>query len=178
MMDRRSSQAKLDESSLAQIYQQHAPGMFAYLRRKTASREDAEDILLEVFLAAFEQGQISTLPTAEQVAWLRQVLRYKLADHYRRLNKRSAITLEAVADELYEDEMQMPEHVALQHETARQLRAVISGLPTSQQQVLRLHFGEGLRCVEIARLLGKGEGTVRMALSRALNLLRTRYTER
>ena len=177
MMHRRSSQARLDESFIAHLYQQHASGMFAYVRRQIGSREDAEDILLEVFLAASKQEQISTWPEAEQIAWLRQVTRHKLVDHYRREGKRSAVTLEAVADTLYADEAQAPEHVALQREAERQLRAAISHLPAYQQEVLRLHFGEGLRCVEIARLLGKGEGAVRMALARALNHLRTRYTE-
>src|SRR5689334_21872796 len=104
MMHRRSSQSRLDESFIAHLYQRHAPGMFAYLRRQTASLEDAEDILLEVFLAASRQEQISTWPEAEQLAWLRQVTRHKLADHYRRESKRSAVTLEAVADTLYTDE--------------------------------------------------------------------------
>lgn len=178
MMQRRSSQARLDESFIAHLYQRHAPGLFAYVRRQTVAREDAEDVLLEVFLAAFKQEQFSTWPEEQQLAWLRQVTRHKLADHYRRESKRSAVALEAVADTLYADEAQAPEHVALQREAERQLHTAIGHLPASQQEVLRLHFGEGLRCVEIAQLLGKGEGAVRMALSRALNLLRTRYTER
>jgi RNA polymerase sigma factor (sigma-70 family) len=178
MMHRRSSQARLDESFIAHLYQRHAPGLFTYVRRQTVAREDAEDVLLEVFLAAFKQEQISTWPEEQQLAWLRQITRHKLADHYRQESKRSAVALEAVADTLYADEAQAPEQVALQREAERQLHTAISHLPASQQEVLRLHFGEGLRCVEIAQFLGKGEGAVRMALSRALNLLRTRYTER
>jgi RNA polymerase sigma factor (sigma-70 family) len=83
-----------------------------------------------------------------------------------------------VADTLYADDHHEPEQMALQHESERRLHAEISQLPSAQQEVLRLHFGEGLRCVDIARKLGKGESAVRMALSRALNMLRTRYTER
>jgi RNA polymerase sigma factor (sigma-70 family) len=88
------------------------------------------------------------------------------------------VGLDVVAETLYADEALAPDQVALQREAERQLREEISHLSAAQQHVLRLHFGEGLRCVEIARMLGKGEGAVRMVLSRALNLLRTRYTER
>jgi RNA polymerase sigma factor (sigma-70 family) len=178
MMYRRSSRPGLDESSPADLYEQHAPGIFAYLRRQNLAREDAEDILLEVFLAASERNNLAGLAAGEQLAWLRQVTRHKLADHFRRANRRVMVDLDLVAETLYADDAQAPEQVALQRESERHLRAAISRLPAAQQQVLRLHFGEGLRCVEIARLLGKGESAVRMALSRALNLLRTSYTER
>jgi RNA polymerase sigma factor (sigma-70 family) len=178
MMYRRPSQEGLDESPTADLYERHAPGIFAYLRRQNLSREDAEDVLLEVFLAAYQRNQLAGLAEGEQLAWLRQVTRHKLADYFRQASRRPAVELDAVAETLYADEAEGPERRALQHETQRQLRAAISQLPPTQQQVLRLHFGEGLRCVDIARMLGKGEGAVRMALSRALNLLRTRYTER
>ena len=84
MMDRRSSQSGLDEPPATNLYQRYAPGIFAYLRRQNLSREDAEDILLEVFLAASERNQLAGLAAAEQLAWLRQVTRHKLADHFRR----------------------------------------------------------------------------------------------
>ena len=44
-----------DDSPGAALYRRYAPGIFAYLYRETSSREDAEDILLEVFLAALER---------------------------------------------------------------------------------------------------------------------------
>jgi len=39
---------------IARLYELHATAIFAYLRRQTPSREDAEDILVEVFAAAVE----------------------------------------------------------------------------------------------------------------------------
>lgn len=37
------------------LYQCYAPAIFAYLLRQLGSREDAEDMLLEVFLAVLEK---------------------------------------------------------------------------------------------------------------------------
>ena len=178
MMHHCSSRSGLDESSTTDLYHRHAPGIFASLRRQGLSPEDAEDILLEVFLAASERKQLVDWPEEEQRAWLRQVARYKVVDHFRRNGKWSLVALDSVEDTLYADEAKVPEQVALQREAERRLREFISQLSMEQQQVLRLHFGEGLRCVEIARKLGKGDGAVRMMLSRALNLLRKHYTER
>ena len=67
--------------------------------------------------------------------------------------------------------------MALQHDEERRLRAAIRQMPPFQQELLRLRFGLGLRCTQIAVQLGKQEGAVRMALLRTLNLLRSLYEE-
>jgi DNA-directed RNA polymerase specialized sigma24 family protein len=54
----------------AALYQRYAPAIFAYPLKQTASREDAEDLLLEVFLAAMERDNLSDLHEPEQRAWL------------------------------------------------------------------------------------------------------------
>jgi RNA polymerase sigma factor (sigma-70 family) len=82
-----------------------------------------------------------------------------------------------VSESLY-DETLNPEQVALQHEQERHLQAAIRQMPPFQQEILRLRFGLGLRCTQIADQLGKQEGAVRMALLRTLNLLRSLYEER
>ena len=79
---------------------------------------------------------------------------------------------------LEEDADLGPEQVALRREEERRVAAAVQRLPALQQEVVRLRFAGGLRCAQIADVLGKREGAVRMALSRALNLLRTLYEER
>ncbi len=176
-MQQRPRAASLDQASATALYQTHAPMLFGYLRRNMPTREDAEDLLLDVFLAAFERGGLAALPEEEQVAWLRQVARYKLTDYYRRRARRPSASLDAYADEMYEDEALAPEQVALQHEEERRLRAAVQQLSPAQQQVLRMRFGDGWRTAQIAEAVGKQEGAVRMVLSRALNLLRRLYQD-
>ncbi len=160
------------------LYERHAATLFAYLRMHAPSLEDAEDLLLEVFLAALEWKPLLTLPEGEQLAWLRRVAYHKLADHYRRARRQPSITLEQVGAMFEADEALEPEQVALRQEERRRLGAALSRLSDYQQQVLRLRFGDGLRCTEIATLLGKREDTVRKLLSRTLNTLRALYGER
>jgi DNA-directed RNA polymerase specialized sigma24 family protein len=59
------------DSPVARLYELHATAIFAYLRRQAASREDAEDLLVEVFVAAVESSAFDRLDEKEQVAWLR-----------------------------------------------------------------------------------------------------------
>jgi RNA polymerase sigma factor (sigma-70 family) len=177
MMQPRPRTASFEQASATALYQTYAPMIFGYLRRQTPSREDAEDLLLDVFLAAFERGGLAAFPEEEQVAWLRQVARYKLIDYYRRRARRSTTSIDAYAEEMYEDEALAPEQVALHHEEERRLRAAVQQLSPEQQQVLRLRFGEGWRTAHIAEVMGKQEGAVRMVLSRALKLLRGLYRD-
>jgi len=55
------------------------------------------------------------------------------------------------------------------------LYAHLQSLPAHQQEILRLRFGQGLTCREIALALRKQENVVRVTLSRSLNLLRKMY---
>ncbi len=166
-----------DSSSAAQLYQRYAPTLFAYLRRHVNSWEDAEDLLLEVFLAALEHDQFHAVPEENRLPWLQRVAQHKVADHYRRASRRPVTTLDRVADTL-EDEAPVPEEVALRHETQAALRLAVQRLPAQYQEVLRLRFVHGLRFLEIGAVLGKQEGAVRVLLSRALKLLRKNYNER
>ena len=167
-----------DEPPSARLYQEHAPAIFAYLRLRAATREEAEDILLEVFLAALEhQATLEGRSSETQRAWLRSVAAHKIADHYRRSARRQQVTLEQVAETLYADDALAPEQMALHREEHEQLRALLQRLSGPQQQVIHLRFVYGLRYEEIAAALGKKEGAVRKLLWRALNLVRALYAE-
>ena len=177
-MQRRPSTTDLDDAPGARLYRTYAPTILTYLRGRASSQEDAEDLLLEVFLAAFERNGLAELPPERQIAWLRQVAHHKLIDYYRRSSRRPSVPLDEIAETTYADDALDPEAQAQRHETQRDLQAVLRQLSPAQQQVLRLRFADGLRCAEIASIVGKPETAVRMLLSRTLNHLRSLYTDR
>lgn len=163
--------------SPAGIYQEYAPLLFAYLRRQTASLEDAEDLLVEVFLAALERGQLLAVPSGERRRWLFGVAQHKLVDAYRRSARHPVVSLEALPDAWEEDAAQAPEQMVLDQEAQMELHAALRRLPPPQQEVLRLRFAHGLNAGEIAAVLGKSEGATRILIWRALKLLRAYYEE-
>ena len=175
-MQGKPGQVRLDGPGAAALYERYATTIFTYVRRRVPTQEEAEDILLEVFLAAFEHHRLLTLTEGEQSAWLRQVARNKLADYYRRVSRRTLVPWDEV-EAVAQNEVLGPEQVALRHEDERRLRAAIQQLPAFQQELLRLRFGLELRCAQIAERLGKGEGAIRVTLLRTLKRLRTLYEE-
>jgi RNA polymerase sigma factor (sigma-70 family) len=69
-----------------------------------------------------------------------------------------------VDEHLFEDEAFSPEYAALRQEDYLDLYAHLQDLPALQQEILRLRFGQGLSCGEIASALGKQENAVRVTL--------------
>jgi RNA polymerase sigma factor (sigma-70 family) len=164
-----------DKAHLSAVYKRYAPALFAYLYRHASSLEDTEDLLLEVFLAALERPNFAELGTKEQEAWLWCVARNKMADHHRKQVRRPGVPLELVPENEYEQDHETPEVLLLRQEEYSHLQASIRQLPAIQQEIVHLKFVLGLRSAEIATILDKSEGAVRVMLSRSLKLLRKIY---
>lgn len=162
-----------EESPLATLYQRHARMILAYIRPRVASREDAEDLLVEVFLATMQNETPLRLGENEQLTWLRRVAHNKIVDRYRRLQRLPAIaSLDEFAETLLDSEEHTPEAMALRDAEHAQLRAHLAGLSQVQQEVLRLRFAHDLSTKEIASRLAKSDSAIRVLLSRTLNHLR------
>ena len=85
------------EQEMALLYRKYAPGMLIYVRMRVPSPEDAEDLVVEVFLAALQQATFAVLSEKEKQMWLWRVTRNKVIDAYRRAKTRQSVTLDHVA---------------------------------------------------------------------------------
>jgi len=160
------------------LYQRYAPAVLAYLMRQVHSREDAEDLLLEIFLVILEKEPMLERDERFQHSYIWAIARHKVADYYRHSAKHPSISLATVEEMIYERDDREPEQVALRREEYAQLHRLMKELPEMQREVLQLRFGHGLSYEEIAQVLAKSEGAVRMILHRALKLLRGAYNRK
>lgn len=164
-----------DTADDAVLYTRFGRAIFAYVRLHAFSREDAEDLTLEIFTTALEHDNLSGLKDGEQLAWLRRVAHNRVIDRYRHATRTSVVGLDEVVEMLVEDDSANPEQVVLQRETYAQLHGAVQRLPQLQQRLLSLRYGDGLPFAEIAVLLNKREDALRKLLSRTLATLRTLY---
>jgi len=165
-----------DDSPVGRLYEQHGPALFAYLSQQTGSREAAEDVLVDVFVAALETKRFVLMREKEQVSWLWRVTRNKAVDAYRRSQVRRGLDLSLVADSL-DDKEHSPELLLLQREESALLQTYLDRLSPSQRKAIQLRFAYGLHSSQIATVMGKREGSVRSLQARALNFLRTLYAK-
>src|SRR5258706_12312715 len=167
----------LEQPFYAELYRSHAPGLFAYAYQQTTSREDAEDIVLDVFLSVLQNKRFPTFDEKKQEAWRWTITRNKVVDYYRRSTRRQHVSIEWLSEPLYEDDQLAPEQLSLKREVYARLSSAMRALPELQQEVLRLRFGHGLKCKEIAPVLEKSEGAVHTILFRTLQHLRGIYKD-
>lgn len=163
------------QEAMSHIYERYWLTVLLTVRQHILSPEDAEDVLLDVFLAALESDVFFHLVEQQQVAWLRRTAYHKSMDYHRRQIRQPLVSLYENEETLFADEERSPEKTFLRQEERSRLQAQITLLPELQQEILRLRFADGLRCTEIAAHMQKNEGTVRSLLSRTLNLLRGLY---
>lgn len=160
------------------LYDRFALTIFTYICQHVSHEQDAEDLLEEVFLAAFNNEGLAGLAAERQIAWLLRVARNKVVDRYRHLTLYTLVPIHQAWS--LEDEALTPEQLAEQQEQYAQLYRALEHLSPLQRELIQLRFSKNLRYSEIACLLRKSEEAVRKLCTRTLYQLRGIYhqTER
>jgi RNA polymerase sigma-70 factor (ECF subfamily) len=153
-------------------HRRYYASVYGYVRRRTRSREDAEDLTQTVFAEAVSGLEEAAGESASALAWLYTVAKRRLIDEHRRQRVRPApvISLDVVR-------LEQRSRSDYGVELAGVLARAIAGLPVEQQRVVVLKLVEGRRFSEIAVSLGVSEEACRVRLSRALRTLRAQLEE-
>jgi RNA polymerase sigma-70 factor (ECF subfamily) len=138
-------------------------------RRLTAREQDAEDLAQEVRLHALRRPG-----HAERLPWLRIVARRTSWRWSFREQARSQREKRVARPEALESDLSEVEAASLRE----YLEASVEALREPYREVVRLHYFEDLAVEEIAGRLGRPSVTVRVQISRGLDLLRERLEGR
>lgn len=153
-----------DRQWLTDLYTQHSDAVYRYALRRVASREDAEDVLVEVFAVAWRRRESVPEPA---LPWLYRTAGNVVAHVLRADQRRVRLTarLAAVAPLHHTDQV-----------SDGDIGATLDSLSPSDAEILRLWAWEQLEPQEIAAVLGIAAGTARTRLSRAKARLRQTYS--
>lgn len=157
------------------LYDRFALTILTYLCQQLSHEQDAEDLLVEVFLAAFNNEALPCLPAVRQLAWLLRVARNKVVDRYRHLALLTLVPLELARE--MQDSSPTPEQYTEQQESYERLYRALDQLSPLQRELIRLRYTKSLRFFEIAGILEKSEGAVRKLCTRTLQQLREIYQQ-
>ena len=157
------------------LYDRFALSIFTYIGQHVSNEQDAEDLLEEVFLAAFKNAALSRLSAERQLAWLLHVARNKVIDRYRKLALHTLVPIEQAWS--LEDKALTPEEYTEQQENYTQLYWALAKLSPLQRELIRLRYTNNLPFSEIAHNLGKSEEAVRKLCTRTLHKLRCIYNK-
>jgi len=155
-----------DEAALARIYDAYARPIYRYHYSRVGNAPDAEDLTSQTFMAVLE-----ALPRYQHrgrfTAWIFQIARNKVMDHFRRNPGMKDVTEEAVADPLQSEALE----AIYQRESKTHLKALLHLLEDDERELIRLRFTAELSFVQIGQLLGRSEDAVRKSIRRILDRL-------
>jgi RNA polymerase sigma-70 factor (ECF subfamily) len=169
-----SAIAEGNRDALGELYDRFAPSLLAVALRMLGSSREAEDVVQDVFLEAWQRAAHYDRGRGTVRTWLMLRLRSRTLDRLRSARRTRGISFEELSLSASEGNTEAT-LAALDSEV---LRNALSELPTDQRRVLELGYFSGQSCAEIAAVLSVPIGTVKSRMSRAIAHLRARLVPR
>ena len=155
------------EWALTELYRELNPALRRFFAAQT--RDAADDLAQETWIAAGRT--LGAFEGDERAfrAWLFTIARRTLVAHWRAQGRRPSVpvdpaTLTAIPDDAGTSRLEAAEAAA----------ALIAGLPADQAEVVLLRVVAGLDADEVAEIVGKSPGAVRVMQHRALRRIARR----
>lgn len=159
-----------DEMALAELYDRYRVILFSLLVRILNSREEAEDVLQEVFLQVWRRAADFDEQRGRPFTWLVTLARSRGIDRLRNLAARERVAIAGAR----EPSEQVSDAVAdaFRSEQRGLVTSALNQLPDEQKSALMLAYFDGLTQSEIADKLEAPLGTVKTRMRTGLIKLR------
>lgn len=146
----------------------YSDSLFQYVAKHTDSKEDAEDIVQEVFLSCYKYRDKFDETKCGEHAWLYILAKNRLKNYYR--DKKPVVSLD---EQMVEPEVEIDyAKQVVDTITCRELTAkALQQLDPRSQKIIVLRFFQGKSHEEIADMMGLSTGNVRVIQSRALKVM-------
>jgi RNA polymerase sigma-70 factor, ECF subfamily len=165
--------AQADPARFDALYRKYVAQVYSYAYYELRDHHEAEDATERTFLSALgalRRFEERATPNDGRGAstfrvWLFQIARHAVAERRRRLRRHPEAPLEAA--EMTPAAMDVEGEAARRDDVASALEA-IDRLPDDRRRALILRFVEEMSTTEIAGVLGRSDGAVRILIHRAL----------
>jgi RNA polymerase sigma-70 factor, ECF subfamily len=162
--------AARDDAALARLYDRYRLILFGLLLRILNSREEAEDVLQEVFLQIWRRAGDFDEARGQAFTWMVTLARSRAIDRLRVINARRRLVASAT-DEISERVSDSAVNAA-ESEQRQIVSVALAQIPDEQRRTLILAYFEGLTQSEIATRLGAPLGTVKTRMRSGMTKLR------
>lgn len=162
-----------DREAFIKAYDLYLDNIYRFIFFKVSNKEEAEDLTSAVFLKTWDHiqnNQIENFSTLKSLLYT--VARNTVIDHYRKKSNEQNTSLNEEISEHLPDEkqdLQKQTEIAGDFEV---LKGYMVELKDEYREVITLRFLNELEISEIAKILDKSKGNVRVLIYRAMNALR------
>jgi RNA polymerase sigma factor (sigma-70 family) len=170
------------DERISEAIDREQPRLRNFIRRRVADREDAEDILQDVFYELIEAYRLMK-PVEQLTAWMFRVARNRITDLFRR-RQREALRNEAAPvtddgqmlqlEDLLPSPDAGPDAAYARSVLLEELDAALDELPDEQREVFVAHELMGYSFKELAAQTGVGVNTLLSRKHYAVLFLRQR----
>ena len=161
--------ARLDEASLAALYDRYHVLAFSLALRVVNDRGRAEDVVQDAFLSVWRKAASYAEGRGSVKTWLTSIVRNRAIDLVR-ARRESDADDEAVLLALRDPGPGVAEQVTTLLDR-RSVRDAVAQLPVEQRQAIAMAYFEGRSHSEIAELTGLPLGTVKSRIRLAMHRL-------
>lgn len=165
-----------DAAALAELYDRYRVILFGLLMRILNNREEAEDVLQEVFLQVWRRAGDFDETRGRPFTWLVTLARSRGIDRLRTLAARERVAIAGARDEA--EVISDAASDAFRSEQRDVVNNALDQLPNEQKQPLLLAYFDGLSQSEIAARLGAPLGTVKTRMRTGMMKLRELLREK
>ena len=155
----------------SEIYDKYIKKIYRFVLLKVNSAEIAEDLTSEVFMRGWQAFKGNHDKVENVQAFLYQIARNLLADHYRQGAKAQLVSVEYAPP--LPDAKQDLEEMSFVQSDMEQVKAALVNINDDYREVIVWYYLDELKVSEIAKILEKSEPAVRVLIHRALHALKT-----
>ncbi|OGY46661.1 MAG: hypothetical protein A3J65_04685 [Candidatus Buchananbacteria bacterium RIFCSPHIGHO2_02_FULL_45_11b] len=161
---------KKDPDAFAQLYDLYLTPIYRFIYFKVSTRQDAEDLTSEAFLKIWQYITESEEEIENLRALLYRIARNLVIDFYRQKARAAFVrdeeVLENIADEKQQNLLsQIDVEIGLNG-----IQKVLRQMKDEYREVIVLRFIDELSISEMAKILNKSKGSIRVLLHRALKV--------
>jgi RNA polymerase sigma-70 factor, ECF subfamily len=160
-----------DSDAFGRLWRATHPGLIRYLR--VVAGDLADDVESEAWLKAIRSLDTFRGDEAGFRAWMVTIARNHLREVQRRASRSRELLVEGPVERLGVAERDVADIVLDQLNTQQALRLVAS-LPADQAEMVALRVLVGLEVGEVATIVGRSTGAVRVSVHRGLRKLADR----
>ena len=157
------------QKNFSQLYDQYIDKIYRFVFLRVNSQEVAEDLTSETFLRGWRSFKDEEKKIINPSAFLYQIARNLVIDFYREKGKVQVFSAESTP---INDPRINLEEKALLGSDIDTVKQAIGNLKEDYQAVVIWHYLDDLSVPEIANVMEKPEGTIRVMLHRALKALK------
>lgn len=162
---------KNDKQAFIKAYDLYINQLYRFIYFRVGSREEAEDLCSAVFLKTWNHILENSLKDAKTLkALLYRVARNLIIDHYRKTSGKENISLES-GREIIDEKQNLGNSAELKSDLVV-LETKLPELKDDYREAIILRYVNELSIAEMAEILGKSKGNIRVLIYRALNALK------